>query len=145
MARTGPVECILRGMPGLARYRWYRKAVGGRWELWYTDFPLVGEIWYEILEPWGGRPSPLCRGGGPIATEDYAGFNEIRMMERAAMDKDLMRRGEYSSRGPYKAIRRILASGSDELVADFIERNHRALVAALRDNCREEEKHDDVD
>lgn len=47
---------------GTARLtRW---VLGGRWELWYVDWPVCAEVWHIVDDdaPPGSRPTPLCRG-----------------------------------------------------------------------------------
>lgn len=46
------------------RYQWYRRMVGGHWELWILDFPVCGEMWHQVQDCHlvsGTRP-PLARG-----------------------------------------------------------------------------------
>ena len=47
-----------------ARFRWYRRLIGGHWELWYVD-TVYSDIWHQVGEcslKTGIRPNPLCRG-----------------------------------------------------------------------------------
>lgn len=52
-------------------YAWGRRLLGGRWERWWVDSPVCGDIWHwrtRERTSWEGRPSPLCR-GTPIVEE----------------------------------------------------------------------------
>lgn len=49
-------------------WKWFRKAIGGRWVLMKVDYPINREHWFEWVGP--GRPFFLCR-GDPLAIEDY--------------------------------------------------------------------------
>jgi hypothetical protein len=48
----------------LTNYQWFRRFVGGKWELWWVDSPVCSYVWHDVLEfsrVCGERP-PLCRG-----------------------------------------------------------------------------------
>jgi hypothetical protein len=51
------------------RFRWYRRWIGGRWERWYLDYPVHGEMWERRNSEESGPP-PLARGGAVV--EDYS-------------------------------------------------------------------------
>ena len=59
-------------------YRWGRRLIGGRWELWYVEHPVYTPIWHWIDDAtkrswwWETfhRPTPLCR-GTPLAVEEW--------------------------------------------------------------------------
>lgn len=60
-----------------SRFRWARRLLGGKWELWYVDHPVCADVWHPVNHwstdeliypkngglPWFDRPTPLCRGG----------------------------------------------------------------------------------
>jgi len=54
-------------------FRWARRLVGGKWELWWVDAPVCAEVWHDV-EEWssrtGRRPTCLCR--GTPRCEEYA-------------------------------------------------------------------------
>lgn len=76
----------------LRQFKWFRKFVGGKWELWYVDLLGIGYYWHDVIlfthelqkhapkykdcypldldNPyyWGYRPTPLCR-GTPVCEE----------------------------------------------------------------------------
>jgi hypothetical protein len=67
----------------LRRYRWYRRWHGGRWELWYVDFPICEPIWHEIEDRQlreGYRPG-LCRGTPAIEDWRIVPMIEFRISE----------------------------------------------------------------
>lgn len=53
----------------LSRFKWYRKLVGGRWELWSSE-SCKCTIWYHFEDKTGNsdrslnpqKPNPDCRG-----------------------------------------------------------------------------------
>ena len=55
-----------------SEYQCCRKFVGGRWELWYIDYPVCSELWFckkELDSYYYQRPG-LSR-GKIIKVEDY--------------------------------------------------------------------------
>lgn len=55
----------------LVEFKWVRKTIGGRWELWWVDTPINSEVWHHINEKdlkansyyrLFGKPTSLCRG-----------------------------------------------------------------------------------
>lgn len=50
--------------PALEGFRWYRRWLGGHWELWYVDV-VHAEVWHRVdrcsLRS-GQRPSAICCG-----------------------------------------------------------------------------------
>lgn len=55
----------------LSHFRWFRRLMGGRWELWYIDV-CKANIWLQIdrREP-DNRWQP-CSVGPRLAREDYS-------------------------------------------------------------------------
>lgn len=48
-----------------ARFRWWRRLVGGHWERWYVDHPFCAFIWHRVPAcsyVIGRRPTAGCRG-----------------------------------------------------------------------------------
>jgi hypothetical protein len=48
----------------LSRFRWYRRLIGGHWELWWIGLEGFA-IWFETGECYFKtrlRPAPLCSG-----------------------------------------------------------------------------------
>ena len=48
----------------LSRFRWYRRLVGGHWELWWVEI-VHCTVWHETGECYlktRRRPTPLCSG-----------------------------------------------------------------------------------
>lgn len=67
-------ESIIVALLGIERFQWYRKWIGGHWELWYIDVPVSSAIWIQVPECsalTGCRPSGLAR-GTPICENHIA-------------------------------------------------------------------------
>lgn len=63
--------CLILGKPSPIEHliQWIR---GGRYELWYVDYPFHEEIWHYTTKP-NERPSSICR-GSVIKVREYKGF-----------------------------------------------------------------------
>ena len=57
-----------------SRFRCARRIIGGKWELWWVDFPVVSHVWHDVDEFFRNTsdpPSPLCR-CHPIKEEEWS-------------------------------------------------------------------------
>ncbi len=54
-----------------ARFQWFRRWIGGRWELWWVDHPVCAEVWHwrDLGDNLENPPTCICRGVPLI--EDY--------------------------------------------------------------------------
>ncbi len=52
-------------------YQWFRRWIGGRWELWWVDQPVCAQVWHygDPEDDFTQRPTCICRGVPTI--EDY--------------------------------------------------------------------------
>lgn len=50
-------------------FQWIR---GGRYELWWVDFPVCDSVWHYTTTP-NQRPNCICR-GSVIKVREYKGF-----------------------------------------------------------------------
>lgn len=50
-------------------WKWFRRAIGGRWEYWIVDEPIGGTHWFQAKQGML-RPFCLCR-CEPIHVEEY--------------------------------------------------------------------------
>lgn len=65
------------------RFRWFRRFVGGHWELWYHDHPYCSGMWHHVYachRETRRSPGMTCR--GTPKCEEYETSKRVPSVEK---------------------------------------------------------------